>query len=364
MQQMALHDIDQGHGVAVLDPQGGLVEDLLRTIPRRHLDRVVYLNSSDPAWVPIWNPLRVDAGVPHQSVADAIARALCPAMVSFGDLPEHMFSQAVRGILDLGDGTLLDVHNLLMPDTPEGQRLRQRVLGVVQDPVAGAFWQGQFQRYHVSGFVAVRAILLRLLRHGTIGGMLAQPDSAFSFREVIDQGRILLVDLSGAFGDGGALGSLILSMLHLAAVSRDHGNGTQAPPFHIYCDDVHHIAGIALDHLIVEARRSRVSLTVAHQWLDQLSPSRLAALSTAGSTIIFRVGQEDTRQLRENLQGRVEFDDLTELKRFQAIVRIGDQVARIKTPELRSPPAGHARDLIVEASHRRYYRLAAELNNG
>ena len=355
MQQMVLHDIDQGHGVAVIDPGGSLIESLLCRIPVRHLDRIIYLNFGAPDWVPIWNPLHSDTGQPPARIADALVRAFVRSGIHGRGKIGDVLHQAVLGVLHLSCGTFLDVHKLLRRGTEQGERFRQTILHVTKNQVAHPSLQ---EVHFISNIVAPVADRLgKLLGADTVGQMLSQPQSAISFQHILDQRSILLVDLSSVMGETGhILGLFILSLLNLAARSRTAGDASSGNPFHIYCDEAHRFLGSQLEGLMATGRKLNLSLTLAHPSLSQLDAGQKDAISKAGAAIMFRIDRADAAYLSSDLQGQAEAQDLTSLRRGEAIARIGDRILRIRAhaPLRVVDPDGRA--LIIRESHRRYYR--------
>jgi len=173
----------------------------------------------------------------------------------------------------------------------------------------------------------------------------------------MDCGKILLLDLSWLSSEARDIfGRLMLALLHLAAVCRRSHEANHSRPFHIYCDAAHRFVTDVMEDLMVEARRSNVSLTLAHQYMHQFSTRKADALSIAGSTIIFRVDRNDAQHLCKDLQGKVEEDDLITLEVGQAVARLGGNVVRLKTLPPLEIPRENCRDLIVQQCHERYYR--------
>ena len=357
MEAIALHDIEQGHGVAVLDPHGPLVHRLLRMIPAKHIHRVIFIDPGDPHWVPIWNPLGGASKHDLGRVADDLVGAFRSFVTGWGDRLEHLLRHAIYALLHLPGATLFDVSNLLRRKSNESNELRRQVLEVAEDEASSLFWRHDFDRYTNTDLSPPQHKLSKLLGGGTVSLMLSQPDSAFDLRQVMDDGMILLVDLSTIGSEvREILGCFLLSLLHLTALGRDHTDADSLRPFHIHCDEVHRFVTDALEDLIVETRKFKVSLTLAHQYMSQFGTRKIEALSSVGTTIMFHVDSKDAQHLKKDLQGRVEVDDLTTLEVGQAITRIGNEIARIRTLQCFPPTEGDDRDMIIQQSRHRYYR--------
>ena len=272
--RMILADIEQGHGVVVLDPHGDLVSKLLDRISRQHADRVIYLDPGDPDHVPMWNPLTppptkvMDRG----RAADDIVSGFKKFIEGWGDRLEHLLRHAVDGVMCLPGGSLLDVSNVLRQYSPERQSPARPDQETTDSEISRRFWSEDFPRYTKVDLVPPQHKLSKLLGSGPVSLMLSQPDSAFQFRDIMDEGRILLVNLANLGSETrNVLGCFMLSSLYHAALSRSSLPEEQRRPFHAYCDESHRFATNALGDVIAECRKFCVGMTLAHQHLNQLT---------------------------------------------------------------------------------------------
>lgn len=360
VERMALHDIQQGHGVAVLDPHGGVVEGLLRSIPRCHADRVVYLNLGDPLWAPAWNPLRQRISAHPGRVVDAVTYALLPRC-RFGDRPEYITRQAVLAASRLPDGNLWDAWDLLRRakrSDKHSARLRSRVLRASgDDRLAEIFWRDAVTRYSWGELQSAVVVLHRLLASGLCSRIFSQSESSIDLYDIMESGKILLLDLSPIGSEvGNVLGALVLALLHLAAVSRQGPDDRTLSPFHIYCDEAHRFTPNGPDALMADTRRFGVSMTFTYQYMRQSDSCHADVLLNVGSTIIFRVNSDDAHELCKGLQGKVTVDDLVTLDSGLAVARIAGKVVRLRTLPMLEIPTDNCRDLIVQQCHEQYYR--------
>lgn len=360
--KMTLHDILQGHGIAVIDPHGTLIRQLLELMPREHADRVVYIDPGDREWIPIWNPLRCTSGHPLGRVADDIIAAFRAFFSGYGHRLEHLLRQATLAALHLPDGNLLDVAHLLRKGSPESNALRQRVKPLLQHRLSRSFWEHDFDRYGNADLSPPQHKLSKLLTVGNESLMLSQSDTSFDFSEIMASGNILLVNLVNLGGESmEVLGCFMLTLLYLAAIARGDEGESAYRPFHIYCDEAHRFITDAIEDLITQTRKRNVSLTMAHQYMSQFSTRKTDAISSVGSTVIFRVNTTDATYLKKDLQGRVSSDDLIALPNYEAIVRVGTQIARVRTQPPPRPQPANCRQRIIERSHQLYYRPVAEV---
>jgi hypothetical protein len=359
---MVLHDISQGHGVAVLDPHARLVERILHLIPAEHADRVIYIDFSDPRWVPMWNPLSCAGELNHARIADDLVRAFKSVVSGWGDRLEHLLRHAFFALLHLPGTSLLDVSNLLRQKSQESHQLRAQLLRVLDNEVARQFWREDFDRYSAADLTPPQHKLSKLLTGKAAAWMLSQSDSAFSLRDVMDSGKILLVNLAN-LGPGvlEVLGCFMLSLLHITALGRGTSPSESHRAFHVYCDEAHRFLTEAVEDLIAETRKFNVSLTLAHQFMSQFNTQQGDALSGVESTIIFKVNTKDAHHLIKDLQDKVKVADLITLDIGQAIVRIGNHVVRVKTHYPLQIPQNDSADLIIRQSRARYYRPVAEV---
>ncbi len=364
LERMILDDIEQGHGVAVLDPHGTLVQRLLCLISAKHADRVIYADPGDPDRILLWNPLSQPpaAYIDRGRVADDIVSAFKSFVSGWGDRLEHLLRHAIEGVMHLSQGSLFDVSNLLRKRSQGSKALREQILQVTENEVARLFWREDFERYGNADLSPPQHKLSKLLGSGSVSLMLSQPDSAFRLREIMDTGRILLVDLSTIGSETREiLGCFMLSLLHLTALSRSDTADADRRPFHIHCDEAHRFLTDALEDLIAETRKFGVGLTLAHQTMSQFGTRKTGALSSVGSTVIFNIDARDAQYLRKDLMGKVDTDDLIGLGLGEAIARIDTEIVRVRTPPPLDIPANNCRDQIIAASRARYYRPADEV---
>ncbi len=363
-EHMILSDIEKGHGVAVLDPHGDLIERLLCIIPEHQIDRIIYFDPGDPDWVPIWNPLQRIPGQDIGRTADDIVQAIQSFIVKtgWGDRLEHLLRNMIFSLIHLPQGTFLDIANLLRNKSEESKVLRREILKVVDNETVRQFWLHDYEKYRKDDLGPPRNKLSKLLVSNTVSLMLSQPESLFNFRLIMDKGMILLANLSNIGSMiRSILGCFILSLLHLSALSRSRMPPDQRKQFHIHCDRAHRFMTDSLEDLIAETRKYRVSLSLAHQYMSQFGKRKTDAFSSVGSTIIFNVDSRDAGYLIKDLQKMVKIEDIVSLGVGESIVRIGTDIVRLEMrPPLPIQP-GNFRDKIIEASHKKYCLPAHEV---
>jgi hypothetical protein len=193
--------------------------------------------------------------------------------------------------------------------------------------------------------------------------MLSQPESRFNFRKIMDEGKILLIDLSNMDTSvKQVLGCFILSLLHLNALSRSNLPIEDRKQFHIHCDEAHQFVTDTLETLIAETRKYKVSISLSHQYLSQFGKKKTDALSTVGSSLIFNLDKRDAQYLIKDLQEKVEVEELVSLERGEAIARIGSDIVRIRTRPPLKPLTPNFKDRIIKESRYKYYKPVREVH--
>lgn len=362
MEAMILDDVRRGEGVVLLDPHGCMTSRLLCLLPSEAIERTIYFGPGDPDWVPIWNPLHFGSCVDRAHVADGMVRALINGRPLCGDRVDHLLRQVFFALLHLPGGTVRDAATLLQSKSPESCRLRCRILEVVGNECAIHFWKNDYPRYTKADLAAPWMLLSKLLMANNVGAMLSQPASSFDFRDVMDTGKIVFIDLSHVgTAARDVLGSFVLSSLHLTALGRGRDLGRRHRTFNIYCEEAHRFTTDLLEGLLVEMRRFAVNLTLSHQFLGQFGAHMADALSVVGSTIIFRVNATDAGYLAKAVQDKAGTLDLVSLQRGQAIARIDNHVVQLNTIPPQEIPQHHFREEIMARCHQLYCLPSPEI---
>ncbi|MFH1108393.1 MAG: type IV secretion system DNA-binding domain-containing protein [Planctomycetota bacterium] len=283
MLHMMLDDIRRGEGLALFDPHGHLVDDLLSRIPVEHTPRVIYIDPGGKDWVPLWNPLRSVSGQDPGRVADDLVGAFRAFVTGWGHRLEHLLRHAILAVLHLPDGTLQDVADLLRKKSDESERLRSRIAPLLENRLTRSFWQEDFLRYGNADLSPPQHKLSRLLASGNVSYMLSQPENRIDLRDVMDTGKILVVNLATIGSETReVLGCFMLSLLRLAAISRSDIPPAAQKRFHIYCDEAHRFITDSIEDLIEETRKYNVSLALAHQYMSQFSTRKSDAIWLGG----------------------------------------------------------------------------------
>ena len=363
LEHASLHDINNGDGVAIIDPHGDTVERLLCLLPEHCIDRTIYFDPGDPDWTLIWNPLQWIPGQDVGRVADDLVSTFKSVVSGWGDRLEHILYNALSGLIRLQKSTLFDVTNILSPKSDNDMNLRKEILKATDNVAVHKFWSKEFDGYKAADLTPPRHKIGKLFRSDMTTNMFSQPESLFNFRRIMDNQMIFLANLSNLGPEvRDLLGSFILSLFYLSALSRsDIKDREQRKDFHMYCEEAPRFVTDALEDFIAETRKYKVSLTLSNQFMSQFGKKKTDALSSVGSTIIYNVDRRDAQDLVKDLRNEVKVEDLISLEVGEAIARIGTKIVKIKTFEPLKIPEENFREKIIENSRRRYYRPAHEV---
>ena len=363
LKNMVMHDIIKGYGVAVIDPHGDMVKELLCLLPEEVISRVIHFDPGNPNWIPMWNPMQKIPGQDIGRITDDLIGVLKSFVTGWGDRMEHLLRQAIFGLLHLEGSTLRDVYDILR-HSDESETIRKLVLEVVQNDVARQFWREDINKYKPDELGPPKHKLSKLLLSDTAASlMLSQPRSSFNFRRIMDDGMIFLADLSSNLGTEvkQVIGGFIVAIMYISALSRSDIPREKRRPFHIYLDEAPKFVTDTLEEIIAETRKFGVSLTLAHQFLRQFDTKKVDALGTVGTTIVFKVDSKDASHLSKDFKKKVEVNDFIELEQGDAIVRCGTEIVKIKTLGPLEIPEKNFKDRIIAESRKKYYMPASQV---
>lgn len=321
---LILQDLRHGEGIAVLDPHGDLIEDILARLPDERLEDVVLFDPSDAEWPIGFNILSARSDLERTLIASDLVGIFQRFATSWGDAMSTVLGNAVLALLESPrGGTLLDLRRFLVEE-----RFRKEYLATVTDEEIRFFWQ---REYPLIGSRSVGPILTRLdtfLRPKLVRHVVGQRDGKLDLPEVMEKKRIFLAKLSqGLIGEENAylLGSLLVSKFQQVALSRQQLGVAEREPFYLHADEFQHFVTPSLEALLTAARKYRLGLTLAHQTLAQLKATpkvESALFGNAYTRIVFRTGDEEAKHLSEGFSF-FEAKDIRELSRGEAVVRMG-----------------------------------------
>jgi hypothetical protein len=326
LETLARQDLAAGRGFALIDPHGDLVESLAARLQNFDSTRFIYLDATNPAQPYGYNPLR---RVRPDKIPLAVSGVLETLKKMWPDAwgvrMEHVLRNSLYALLERDDSRLPDILRLYTDDD-----YRKAIVREIRNPIVKAYWRDEFEHYpprlRAEACAPVQNKLGALLSDPTLHRILVQPSVDLHFRTLMDEGSVLLVNVSkGRLGEESALvlGSLLVSTLGLAAFSRGEASPGERRPFYLYLDEFHNFTTLMLANMMAELRKYGVGLVLAHQYLHQLEPDiRHAVLGNAGTVISFRVGPEDAAFLAGEFQPKFTALDLMNLPNRSIYLRV------------------------------------------
>jgi type IV secretory pathway TraG/TraD family ATPase VirD4 len=326
METMALRDLAQGNGFALIDPHGDLVERVFARIPDKRRSDVIYLNAPDPSQPYGYNPLR-HVGTDHIALAASGFMEALKKMwpEAWGVRMEHILRNVLMALLERPDSTMHDILRVL-----SDSGYRKQVARSVQNETVRTFLEKEFERfsfgYRSDGSAPIQNKVGAFLADPLMNRILTAPASDIHIRQIMDEGKVLLVNLAkGRIGEDSSslLGALLVTTIGLAAFSRADTPASERRDFFVYIDEFQSFTTLALANMLSELRKYRVGFTVAHQYLHQLEPDiRHAVLGNAATVISFRLGAEDAPHLAREFQDRFEQLDLMLLPNYRIYLKL------------------------------------------
>lgn len=331
LENMIFSDIQAGKGVAVIDPHGDLIEDTLQYVPQERNNDVILFDPSDVTYPVSFNVLDCTDPEQHSVTASGIMsvfKKLWPD--AFSGRMEHILRNTLLALLEYEGSSMLGIMRMFADDA-----YRAKVVARVTNPMVESFWNDEYanwsEKYRTEAIAAIQNKVGQLLSTPMIRNIVGQSKSKLSIREAMDSGKIVLVNLSkGKIGEDTAafLGSMLVTKFQLDAMSRADIPGDQRKDFFLYVDEFQNFATESFATILSEARKYRLSLTMANQYVSQLmigdnnSALRDAVFGNVGSLISFQVGSEDAEILSLQFEEYALPKDILSLPKYHAYMRV------------------------------------------
>ena len=327
---MLLQDIRNGEGVCIVDPHGELVEDLLGVIPKERLDDVVYFNPSDIEYHVGFNVLEVYDERYKHLVASGIMGIFTKIWANvWSSRMEYILNNCILALIDTPGTTLLGIPRLLVD-----KDYRQKIVNNIKDPVVRTFWVHEYEawedRYRKEAIAPIQNKVGQFLSSSIIRNILGQPQSTINIPEIMDKQKIFLVNLSkGRVGEDNSalLGAMLITKLQLAAMERVKVAEHARKDFYLYVDEFQNFVTDSFATILSEARKYRLNLIIAHQYIAQLESEgnttvRDAVFGNVGTMIIGRVGAADAAFLETEFMPEFTPDDFVSLPNFHVYLKL------------------------------------------
>ena len=366
LENLIVQDIQNGEGVAMLDPHGASAEKILDYIPEERIDDVVYFAPFDLDYPLAFNVME-DVGYDkrHLVVSGLMSTFKKIWQDAWSARMEYILTNTLLALLEHPGTTMLDVNSMYAY-----KEFRKKVVDSVTDPLVKDFWEGEFanytDRFAQEATPAIQNKIGQFTGNPLIRNIIGQPESSFDLRDIIDNQKILICNLSkGLVGETNAnlLGSMLITKIYLAAMGRADVSAKELgklPNFYLYVDEFQSFANESFADILSEARKYKLNLTMAHQYIEQMSEEvRAAVFGNVGTMITFRVGAYDAEVLEKEFTPQFTADDLVNLGKFQIYLKlmidgIGSQPFSATT----LPPIDLAevsyRDHVIDASRKNY----------
>ncbi len=343
LENMIVGDIEKGRGVAVVDPHGQLVGDVLLRIPSYRINDVIYFNTAEREYPIGFNILENVEPDLRSVVASGVVGVFKKLFAeSWGPRLEYILRNAIIALLYYPETTLLGINRLLVDD-----EYRRRVVRKITDPVIRDFFEEEYNKYDPKfrreAIASIQNKAGQFLSSTTIRNIIGQPKSAIDIRQVMDEGKILLIDLSiGKIGEDSAalLGSMIITKIQLAAMSRADVAEEARPDFYLYVDEFQNFATDSFAVILSEARKYHLNRMLTTQYIAQMPENvAKAVVGNVGTILSFRVGPTDASGLVKEFEPVFESHDLVNLSNYQIYVKMAiDGVTRPAFSATTLPP--------------------------
>ncbi|MDO8496957.1 MAG: type IV secretion system DNA-binding domain-containing protein [bacterium] len=329
LKEMIKQDIQAGHGVCVMDPHGDLIDDTVKYIPPERAEDVIYFDPSDTERPMGLNLLEAYTEEQKHFITSAIINLMYklydPQRTGIiGPRFEHAVRNAMLTVMSDPGATFIEVVRVLTD-----QKYVQELLPKVNDPIIRRYWTDQiaqtsdFHKSEVLDYIVSK--FGRFVTNKTMRNIIGQSKSAFNFRNVMDEGKILLVNLSkGKLGEENSsfLGLVLIPKILVAAMSRQEIPEPQRRDFFLYVDEFQNFATPDFATILSEARKYHLNLTVANQFIGQMDEEvKNAVFGNVGTLISFRVGVTDASYLQREFQPVFGESDLINVERFHAYMK-------------------------------------------
>lgn len=371
MENMIIQDIRNGKGVGVIDPHGELVETILEYIPANRLNDVVYVNPADRDFPVAINVLEaVDPSYKHLVASGLMGVFLKIWENMWSARMEYILNNCILALIDSPGNTLLGINRLLVD-----KKYRKKIVDKVQDPVVKSFWVDEYanynERFRTEAIAPIQNKVGQFLSSAIIRNIVGQPKSTIDMREIMDGKKILLLNLAkGRIGEDNSalIGAMMIVRLQLAAMSRIDMPESERQDFFLYVDEFQNFATTSFAEILSEARKFRLALVLAHQYVEQLDEKVSAAVfGNVGTICSFRVGSVDAEALVKEFDPYFTEEHLVNLAKYDIALKLMiDGVASRPFSASTLPPAPdewktNSAEKVIRISRERYAKAREDV---
>ena len=373
LENMAAQDIIGGEGMCFIDPHGKTADLLLEYVPQERIKDVIYIAPFDTEYPISFNVLEsVDASKRHLVASGLMSTFKKIWEDAWSARMEYILTNTLLALLEAPNTTLLGVNRML-----SDKEYRKEIISHVTDPSVRAFWVNEFANYTermaAEAVPAIQNKVGQFTANPLIRNMIGQPTSSFDFREAMDRRKIIIINLSkGRIGDENMklLGGLLVTKIYLAAMSRADVPDRVAkllPNFYLFVDEFQNFANASFADILSEARKYKLNLTIAHQYIEQMDEIvRPAVFGNVGTMIAFRVGATDAEVLEKEFAPVFVLEDLVNLGFAQIYLKLmidglsSQPFSATTLPPIPHPEISFVKD-IIDSSRAQYSRPKADV---
>ncbi len=370
LENMTIQDIQKGEGVAIIDPHGEFAEKMLNFVPEDRIDDVVYFAPHDIDWPIAFNVMEnVDPTQRHLVSAGLLGVFKKIWVDAWSARMEYILNNTILALLEYPNSTLLGINRMFAD-----KDYRKEVVSKITDPVIKAFWTNEFAKYAdkfaTEATAAIQNKVGQFVSNPLIRNIIGQSKSAFDIRDIMDGKKILIMNLSkGRIGEENSrlIGQMLITKIYLAAMSRVDVPEDERSDFYLYVDEFQNFAGESFAGILSEARKYRLNLTLAHQYIAQMDETvGDAVFGNVGTLLTFRVGAADAEFLEKEFEPEFYAQDVVNLGFANIYLKLMiDGVASRPFSATTLPPIKPAEksyaDKIIERSREKYASARQEV---
>ena len=352
-------------GIAIVDPHGEFAEKMLDFVPEERLDDVIYFDPSDMEYPIAFNPMEQVGTEYRHLVASGLMGVFKKIWAdAWSARMQYILNNTLLALLENPGATLLGILRMF-----SNQNYRKQIVDNLRDPVIKAFWQDEFskysQRFETEALAAIQNKVGQFVSNPLVRNILGQPHSSLNMRDIMDSGKIFICNLSkGKIGEDNSalLGAMIITRMQLAAMSRVDLPEVKRRDFFLYVDEFQNFATESFANIFSEARKYRLSLVLAHQYIGQLRTGdstmvRDAVFGNVGTIIAFRVGAEDAEFLEKEFMPEFLQNDLVNLSKANIYIKLMiDGVASRPFSAETMPPQKIPLDIVSRRDYQEFPR--------
>jgi hypothetical protein len=367
LENMAIQDIQNGEGIAFLDPHGKTADLLLDYIPEHRIKDVIYFAPFDTEF-PISFNVMEDVGPERRHLVTSGLMSAFEKLFgeeSFSDRMQYILQNTILALLEYPGATMLGINKMLVD-----KAYRNNIIANISDPSVKNYWTKEYagytERFAAEAIPAIQNKIGQFTSNPLIRNIIGQTKSSFDIRKIMDEKKILIVNLSkGLVGENNAnlLGSMIVTKIYLAAMSRADVSPRELKKlsnFYLYVDEFQSFANKSFADILSEARKYKLSLNITHQYIEQMADEvRAAVFGNVGTMIAFRVGSFDAEVLEKEFAPVFTMEDIVNLGLYQIYLKLmidgvaSQPFSAVGLPPFPKPEVSF-RDKVMEMSRKNY----------